>query len=44
MQARGIASPDNADVFAMSYSVKMAKKVPPKQGSTSQGSGTFMGN
>ena len=43
MQARGIASPDNADVFAMSYSVKMAKKLPPKQGSTSQGGGTFMG-
>lgn len=43
MQARGIASPDSGDMFAMSYSVKMAKKLPPKQSSGGSGSTTFMG-
>jgi len=42
MQARGIASPDNADVFAMSYSVKMAKKIPKKQSSGGTGQTSWM--
>ena len=42
MQGRGIASPDNADVFAMSYSVKMAKKLPPKQGQNRSIGTSFM--
>jgi hypothetical protein len=44
MQARGVASPDNGDVFAMSYSVKMAKKIPNKQSSSGSGGTTFMAN
>lgn len=45
MRGRGLASPDNADTFAMSFSVKLAsRKPPPKAGSSGGGRTTFMSN